>query len=374
MQYLLNMKNCRFLIPVLVAVFATSCSNKAVIHGSLPDAPKSEVIVKLLDINTYKVLDTIKTDKDGNYAYKYNVTKGQPEFLYVFYKDTKIASALLDCGEKVKFTSDTLGGYTVEGSEESALLQQVENDFGKFATEFVNAVNANDNQKMTKLYIGYYRDCIKYIMEHSHSLTVVPVMFQSINEYSPIFSQETDAIHFRAVCDSLKTVYPESRYLKALEDETARRENILQVNERIRQSAESGYPDIVMNDVNGEKKQLSAVRSKAILLHFWTAAEPAHKMFNLDVLMPLYNDFHKKGFEIYSVCLDTNKADWAASVKAQNLPWINVCDGLGLDSPSVLQYNLEDIPASFLLVDGDMTSYSILGEAGLRRELARILK
>lgn len=368
------MKNCKILLLAILALAATSCCHKATVKGSVPDAPKSQVIVKLLNVNTYEVLDTIKTDSKGSYSYRLDVKKGQPEFVYVFYKDTKIASALLNRGEKVNFVSDTLGGYTLEGSGESILLKQVEDNFNIFAGEFVNAVNANDSPLMTKLYVSYYRDCIKYVMEHPYSMTVIPVLFQSINEYSPVFSQLTDAIHFRNACDSLKTVYPDSRYVKALETETVRRENLLKVNSRIGQSSEQGFPDIEMRDVNGVKKKLSEVKAKVVLLHFWTAADNTHKMFNADVLQPLYKEFHRKGLEIYSVCLDTNKADWASSVKAQELPWINVCDGLGSQSPVVLQYNLQDLPTSFLMMDGELSTTSIMGEAGLRRELSRILK
>ena len=65
--------------------------------------------MKLLDINRYEVLDTVATDAAGKFSYKVDVKEGQPEFIYVFYKDTKIVSLLLEAGDNVTVEADTLG-------------------------------------------------------------------------------------------------------------------------------------------------------------------------------------------------------------------------------------------------------------------------
>ena len=85
-----------------------SCGSNARIDGTLTDAASSEVIVKLLESNRYQVLDTVKTDASGHFSYKVDVAEGQPEFVYIFYKDKKIASLLLEAGDKVGVVSDTL--------------------------------------------------------------------------------------------------------------------------------------------------------------------------------------------------------------------------------------------------------------------------
>ena len=84
--------------------------------------------------------------------------------------------------------------------------------------------------------------------------------------------------------------------------------------------------------------------------------------------------WHDKGFEIYAVDLNPDKSAWASVVKAQQLPWINVNDGRGWTSSSVVMYNVETVPASFLLVDGALSGASLAGENALEKELGRILK
>ena len=79
---------------------AAACTNIAKIEGVI-DAPSSEVVVKLLDMNRYSVLDTVATDAEGRFAYKVDIEKGQPEFVYIFHKDTKVASLLLEAGDEI---------------------------------------------------------------------------------------------------------------------------------------------------------------------------------------------------------------------------------------------------------------------------------
>ena len=108
---------------------AASCAHVAKIDGTVEQASSSEVIVKLLNVNKYEVLDTVAVDAAGKFSYKVEVEEGKPEFIYLYHGDKKIASLLLSEGEKVAVKADTLGNYTVSGSEESEKLAQVEKDY-----------------------------------------------------------------------------------------------------------------------------------------------------------------------------------------------------------------------------------------------------
>ena len=363
----------------------SSCCSNAVIDGSLADAPSSQVVVKLLDVNRFDVLDTVSVDADGRFAYKMHIEKGQPEFVYLFHGDKRIASLLLDRGDKVIVKADTTGVYEVEGSEDCRLLAEVEKEFSDFSSSFLSlasrleqAVPGSDNareltREMGRVYTEYYRDRVKYVMEHPYSLTVIPVFYQSAGENLPVFGQDTDAIHFRNICDSLETVYPESKYVKSLRAEAERRADFLELRVRLQGAEEVGFPDIELSDVNAVRHRLSDVDAKVIMVHFWTSGDAMQKMFNLDVLRPVYEDFHSKGFEIYQVALDADKAVWARTVKDQGLEWINVCDVLGLNSPAARSYNVGSLPVSFFIADGELVNATVSDEASLRALLRRLL-
>lgn len=380
----------RALLPVIVLPFLVSCGNRARIDGIVKDAPSSEVIVKLLDINRFEVLDTVSTDGRGHFSYRMDIEKGQPQFVYLFYKDTRISSLLLQRGDRVHVDADTSGTFTVTGSDESVKLAQVEKDFSDFSAAFsavVARLDAADpgsdeaaelRKEMGRLYTEYYRSRVKYIMENPYSLTVVPVFYQTAGAGLPVFGQDTDAIHFRNISDSLQTVYPDSRYVKALRAEADRRSKLLELRVRLQGAEEVNYPDIELSDVNARKVRLSDVveepGTKAVMLHFWTSADAMQKMFNLDVLKPVYDDYHKKGFEIYQVALDTDKAGWARTVRNQGLEWINVCDVLGAGSSAARMYNVTSLPVSFFLSGGELVDAQVTDEASLRRLLDRLLQ
>ena len=355
----------------LAALTLAACADKAHIKGTLAGAPGRQIVVKQLEVNTYRDLDTIKTRSDGSFRYDVKVVAGQPEFIYLYYGDTRVAALLLEKGETATVQADTLGNYTVEGSEGSAELAKVDKAYADF---IANLQAHEDNPpQMTRDYIQHYRDNLKYVMEHPFSLTTIPVFFERLGDAS-IFSQTTDAMLFRQVADSLKTVYPDSRYVKALDKEADRRMRILELNSRLQTASETSFPDIVLPDIKGEQQALSKVDAKVILVHFWDATDAAQKMMNLDSLMPLYNEFHKRGFEVFAIGCSPEKTEWASTVLAQKLPWINVYDGLGAASSVITMYHVTSLPNSFLIVDGELSTTAITGSDGLRKELARWLK
>ena len=386
-QFIMNMSRfSRFLFIAAAAVFAAACTNSAKVDGNLEGVSTSDVVVKLLNVNRYEILDTVKTDAAGNFTYKVDVVKGQPEFVYLFHNDTKVASLLLEAGDKVKVQADTLGNFTVEGSAESEKLSQVEKSYAAVydkLSELVEDLAVADSKTaadlhsaISKEYVNYYRDCVRYIMTNSRSLTVIPVLYQNFGPELPVFGQNSDAIHFRNAADTLEMVYPDSKYVKALRKEADQRLSYLNVAARLSTATEIGYPEVVLPDVQGNKLKLSEVeaKSKVTMLFFWTPSNTSQKMFNLDVLKSVYADYHKRGFEIYQVAIDPDKALWAKVVKEQALPWVNVCDGRGAQSPYVLQYNLSALPLAYIISDGTLVDGQVVDEKSLRKLLNNLLK
>ncbi|MGN1215359.1 MAG: DUF4369 domain-containing protein, partial [Candidatus Cryptobacteroides sp.] len=275
----------------VILALATSCADNAQIKGVLSDAPHTDVVVKQLTGSSFNVLDTLTTDADGAYSYKMPVAKGQPEFVYLYKGDTRIASLILLSGDKVRIVSDTLGKYSVEGSEESARLQEVETEFSAFMGRMNAAAMVGDNAALSREYVEYYRSKVAYVVGNPGSLSCIPVLFQKINENFPVFSQNTDALHFQSVHDALSKEYPDSKWVGVLAEEAKRRSNLLSLNMQLKDIEALGFPDLNLPSVDGTPVRLSEVDAKVILVYFWTASDAAQKMFNQDVLIPVYNDF-----------------------------------------------------------------------------------
>ena len=254
-------------------------------------------------------------------------------------------------------------------------LQEVENEFSAFLGRMNAAAAAGDNAALSKEYVDYYRSRVAYVISNPASLSSIPVLYQKINENFPVFSQSTDALHFQSVHDALAEIYPDSKYVAALADEAKRRKNLMALDMQIKDIEPTGFLNIELPSTDGSKVSLADVDAKVILLYFWTASDATQKMFNQDVLIPVYNEFHGKGFEIFSVSLDVDKGVWASAVKSQALPWINVCDGLGFDSPAAASYNVRGLlPVAYVIIDGVLSDKTIQGEKELRTLLSSTLK
>ena len=360
-----------------------SVAEKASIDGILAAAPSSEVVLSMLDINKMVVLDTLMTDESGKFSYEVEVSEGNPEFIYVYSNGRKVASLLVDAGDKVSFTVDAEGVADIEGSEESVKLMQVEMEhaqmsalFSSIAAELENATGKKAQEltaQMSREYINYYRSSVKYIMENSHSLTSIPVLYRTLGEL-PVFAQYVDAVHFNSVADSLEITYPKSKYVKSLRADAVNRFEELRLIERLNSADQIGYFDIELPGLDGKMRKLSEVDSKVILLYFWTAADPQQNMFNVEVLKNLYNDYHHRGFDIFQVSLDTDKVMWATTVMGQDLPWTNVCDIRGASSEYAALYNLQAVPAMFVISDGELVDGKAVDEASFRKLLEGLLK
>lgn len=374
----------RFVAFAAAVVVAASCSRTASVKGVVAGAPSSDIVVKQLNVNQYQVLDTVKTDASGKFSLKVDVAKGQPEFVYLFRGDRKIASLLLEAGDKVNVQTDTLGTCIVEGSEESLKLAAIEADYAAAKSEMIAisekmmSADASEagvlREQLSKSYIDYYRSRVLYIMQNSRSLTIVPVLFQNLSETLPVFGQATDAIFFKNAADTLETVYPESKYVKALRADASRRMTQMELLSKIASAPEVNFLDIELPDVNGQKVKLSDVHKKLTLVFFWSAEDVAQKMFNLDVLAPVYEAYKDKGFEIYQVSLDVDNGLWARVMREQNLPWTNVSDISGGASRYVSAYNLSKIPAAFIIGGDGLTNAPITNAASLRKILEKELK
>ena len=383
------MKQLKLVAAVAAAAMLWSCNaDKASLSGTIEGATKGDVVVKVLDVNKMKALDTLALDKNGKYSCSVPVKAGDPEFVYVYYGANKVASLILQKGEKATVVSDTLGNYSVSGSPESELLCESDKAQAEFAAavaltraklEKLNPSSAEAlqlGQELYRNYVSYYRKRVLYVIENNKSLTTIPVLYENVGDM-PLFSQLTDALHFRNAYDSLMTVYPNSKFVKALDTEASRRENLFRLNNNLNQAGEVGFIDIEMPDINGQKVKLSSVaeNKKVTMVYFWASVMGDQKMFNQDVLKPVYKQFAPKGFEVYAVSLDTDKAAWATAVKTQDAGWVNVCDGLGTASSVIATYNVQQIPSLFFIIDGEFVSGTgVKNEATLRSFLASKLK
>lgn len=376
-----------FLITLAsLAIFACT-HNKATIQGIVDGTTNGKLVLKVLDINNQRVVDTIKIE-EGKIDYSLKLKDKSPNFYYLYYKDNKVASMILSLGDNVKLSLDTLGVKSyVEGSEESSLLADIEKRMAIVAYRYDSLMNIHNsavtsgnkakqdsvNYELGALYVKQKQYSIKHLYTHPNAIANISLLFQKFPNNFPIFGDVSDVLLLKRAYDSLKVKYPSSVYVSRLSDEIDYRNKSEAFSSKIQDATQAGFPDISLPDYRAKVRSLSEFSGKVIVLSFWSSQDVNQKMLNREFLQ-IYDKYESKGLEIYQVCVDTDKTEWARAIDDQMLPWISVCDGQGSNSKAVKTYNITKVPSNFIIdKSGTIVAKDVYGQE-LEKLIARLAR
>ena len=134
-------------------------------------------------------------------------------------------------------------------------------------------------------------------------------------------------------------------------------------NPQFRTSEGSIAPELEFSDPDGKVRKLSDLRGKVVLIDFWASWCGPCRRENPHV-RAMYEKYHDRGFEIFSVSLDNNKDRWKDAIAKDGLVWPNhVSDLKGWSSAAAKLYGVSSIPSTFLVdKDGRIIAKGLRGE------------
>ncbi len=276
---------------------------------------------------------TIETDYDQFEENKSARGNTHTELLFGFYKDVR------PMVEREKELREVTRSDTYSGEERSQALTQL--------------VDLRKKKRET---------CLNFIDNNLGS----PAILAALEE----LSIAQDKAVYKKAHESLKGVFDHTVYYTMIGDQIAmtERQEQLKANPANPARKNAAYtegmdaPDISLPDPSGKNKKLSDLRGKVVLIDFWASWCGPCRRENPNVVRA-YNKYKDKGFDIFSVSLDSDGGKWQAAIKQDNLTWSNhVSDLKGWQSAAAKQYGVTSIPHTILVgKDGKIVATHLRG-------------
>lgn len=345
----------------------TACDStpRFTVEGEITEAGGKTLYLEASQIQSVTVLDSVKLKDKGTFKFK-QPKPDNPEF-YRLRVDNKVINFAVDGDETITINAPYNGfttTYTVKNSPNSEkikelVLKQINlqdnvNALVKSAREG-KITNEEFQEKVTEV-VNSHKDDIKmnYIYAAPNTTPAYFALFQTVNDFlifDPMNNKD-DLRCFQAVATSMDTFYPHSPRsknlknltLKGLRNNRPAQETTLEIPED--KIVETGIIDINLRDLKGNSRRLSDLKGKVVLLDFTVYQSAVSTPHNF-LLNELYEKYASKGLEIYQVSFDADEHFW--KTVADNLPWISVRDPNGIYSSIASVYNLQELPAYFLI-------------------------
>ena len=354
--------NNKILLIFIGSIVLVGCSKQPTftVSGTLTNAQNQIIYLEHTALLGTTVVDSCTIDVNGNYSLEATAPT-YPDFFRLRI-GTRSLPLGIDSTEHVQVSTslDSLP-YTlnINGSETSIQMAQVR------AT--ARTTTRDELRQQTQ----------KIILANPRSLVAYYAVFLKQNGL-PIWdmSEPSDRRLYQAVATSYNLWMPEYNRTKALYNqvlEYMQAERSLRsqlATQQLIAESENAFLDITLPDAKGQTQSLSQHRGKVIVLDFSSTEMEQYVAYNFE-LRELYNQYHKRGLEIYSVSIDRNQLAWENAT--ENLPWTTV-RAYENDAVQVLtQYNVLSLPTLFLFdkqgnIQGRYTDFKAL-EADINKYL-----
>ena len=360
----------------IVVLFIASCNSKpegfslnATVSGELDNG--THVYLKTTDsLNQLIDIDTTTVE---NGVFSFNGTQAEPKLHYIFLESNRgNIPFILENGDiDLKFQKDSLGYAKLKGTPQNELFMGFLSESRKLSErarsmqeDMRTASQKQDTATVTAIREEYieFQDEVKnfnvdFAKENPDALISVLIL-GNLMMSKGLPSDEVKAL-YEALTPEIKALQP-AKQLKE------------QLDKMKSTDIGSVAPEFSAPTPNGNLLALNEVKGKLTLVDFWAAWCRPCREENPNIVS-VYNKYHDKGLNVIGVSLDTRAQDWTSAIEADGLAWNHISNLKRFQDPVAQLYNINAIPAAFLLDENGVIVAKDLRGPALEQKVAEYL-
>jgi peroxiredoxin len=387
----IRMKKIFFLL--LAVILITSCESEPehfTVSGKIKNGNGTKLYFVELQKEQLNYLDSIILNDEGNFRFKGNTDI--PKFYAIRTSPKNYLSLIVNPKEQITIHADInnlISTAKIEGSEDSkkilALRRHLDHTISQIDSIGLYYQSIIGSRKLTQevkdslirlsdsLIAKHKHRTINFIKENSGSLAGLMALYQQVAPRRYVLDPVEDLQYFELVDSVLQSKYPTAEPVRILSTQVQEAQRQIKAREIAMNRIDIGAqaPEIELPDPDGDTTSLSSLKGQFVLVDFWASWCRPCRVENPH-LVNVYQKYHSQGFEIFQVSLDKKKSAWTEAIEKDQLNWIHVSDLEYWNSAPAKLYQVQSIPANFLLdKQGKIIAKNLRGEK-LDAELSKI--
>ncbi len=341
------------------------------ISGKINNMTTGQVYLDELGEQSFVPKDTATINQDGTFVMEGRV---EEPAIYKLAFDNQEGIMIVVDNSSIEITADSgrvAESYTIKGSRDSELIQQLntimkgmQDKATSLNTQFQVAAEAGNEAEMRRLQEEFMSMQKSSQQQMKTFIRANPNSVVAVYSAGNILNLDEEFAFVDSMAEAFKSNLPDSKYTKSLEAKLSKMRST---------AVGSVAPDIKLASPSGNEIALSSLRGKYVLIDFWASWCGPCRQENPNVVR-MYNQYKDKGFEIFGVSLDQDRAKWLKAIEADKLTWPHVSDLKGWESSAASLYGVTAIPQTVLLdKEGKIIAKNLRG-AALEEKLASLLK
>lgn len=368
----------RLFVITLGVLFLTSCNSDPkgyTLNGTISGEPENGTQIFLKTTDSINQLIDIDTATVENGLFSFTGEQAEPKMHYLFIDKIRgNVPVILENGAiEVEFQKDSIDQAKIKGTLQNDLFMDFLTESRKLSQRARSmqddmriAAQQRDTATVTALreeFIEFQEDAKNF---NTNFAKENPNAYVSVLIIGNLLATKAIPV------DEIKTMFDGlSSDMKATEPGKKIEEQLENLK-----STQIGAvaPDFSAPTPTGDTLALSDVTSKAklTLVDFWAAWCRPCRMENPNIVS-VYKKYHNKGFDVLGVSLDNQEEHWKNAIESDSLVWNHISNLNRFQDPIARLYNIDAIPAAFLLDENRVIVARDLRGPALEQKVAEIL-